>query len=290
MRAPSSCSRLPCEQGPCPTSPTSTSSFGTPSTSRSCWVVFMLPLLEEVRVSLKRDYQAAALESLRCLPHLRRLVLKCQEPLRVAPAFPPFIPPSLKSLSLDVGITRALESLLHELPALLEASGAGLEELEMAGCDPDLWRQELSAQGGHALAQVLRECSSTLKILEFQDPGGRFGPACISGLLTGLMSCCATLEVLRCPWALFSALPATCPALPRLTELHVRCGRVDIDLDSPAWDIMADGRLPALASFSATGFKGLVWGQGAGRLAGAFEGVAGTLRRLTLIGTGTSGG
>jgi hypothetical protein len=38
------------------------------------------------------------------------------------------------------------------------------------------------------------------------------------------MSCCDTLEVLHCPWAVFSALPATCPTFPRLTELHLEGG------------------------------------------------------------------
>jgi hypothetical protein len=64
----------------------------------------------------------------------------------------------------------------------------------------------------------------------------------------------------------------------------------DLDTAPLVWDIMAKGRLPALASFSADFYPESVrgWGDGYGarkvgrRLRRAFEAVAGTLRRLTL--------
>jgi hypothetical protein len=124
-----------------------------------------------------------------------------------------------------------------------------------------------------------------------------FGTACNRELARGLVSCCDTLEVLECHLAVFSALPATCPTLPRLTELSLRGGAdEDVSLLSPAWDIMANGRLPALATLELSipleFFVSAQEGEGATeglviRLARALEAVAGTLRRLTLIVFGT---
>jgi hypothetical protein len=60
-----------------------------------------------------------------------------------------------------------------------------------------------------------------------------------------------------------------------------------IDLTSPVWDLMASGRMPDLAELCLH-CKQLSWGhcgkgaQGGYRLARALEGVAGTLKRLTL--------
>jgi hypothetical protein len=114
-------------------------------------------------------------------------------------------------------------------------------------------------------------------------------------LVPGLVSCCATLEVLHCPWSVFSALPATCPAFPRLNELALH-GSDDeaIDLASPAWGVVANGRLPALATldiYSETTFKWSARSEGEGLqateavllLARAFEAVAGTLKLLALF-------
>jgi hypothetical protein len=115
--------------------------------------------------------------------------------------------------------------------------------------------------------------------------------ACTLELWSGLMSCCATLEVLHCSWPVFSALPATCPTFPRLNELCFSGGPGEgIDLASPAWDIVANGRLPALATlivdsvddFVSSSVEGEGAGEGGGRMARAFEAVGGTLRRLTL--------
>jgi hypothetical protein len=247
----------------------------------------MLPLLEEVQVGIKADDedQVAALEHVRRLEHLQRLRLMFGRAREAA--FPPFIPPSLKALLLFIHPVETLEALLRELPSMLQASGVGLEMFYVA-----IYNQ-LSAEGGAALAHVLHTCSSTLKTVHLQGldshGGGLLGTACIPELVAGLLRCCATLEVLWCPWSVFSALPATCPTFPRLTKLCIDLQKGRVDCTSPAWDIMATGRLPALASLKISHPTGMLWGQGGGRLARALEAVGGTLRKLSLSGAGPLG-
>jgi hypothetical protein len=175
-----------------------------------------LGLLEEVRVWMKQDdgEQLAALEHLRRLPHLRRLTL--YEPPRGA--FPCFIPPSLKSLNLTIRPLGLLESLLRELPSMLQASGAALEEISLWGSS------QIYVEFGAVLAQVLRACSSTLKTLTLTQFCGPLLSECAREMVPGFVSCCDTLEVLHCPWAVFGALPATGPSFPRLTELNLGGG------------------------------------------------------------------
>jgi hypothetical protein len=65
-----------------------------------------------------------------------------------------------------------------------------------------------------------------------------------------------------------------------------------VDLASPAWDVVASGRLPALASLDIADYhrlsltQGPEGGEGGGRLSRACEAVAGTLKRLRLAGRG----
>jgi hypothetical protein len=242
----------------------------------------MLGLLEEVHVSLDEAKQAKAMEHLRCLPQLRVLRLVCD---RKCQHFPLFIPPTLKTLILEIKKRVCLECLLRELPSMLQASGAKLDEIELCCAE------ELRADDGAALAQVVRACSPTLKALKLTEDDGLLGTAYIPGLLPGITSCCDTLEVLQCPWALFNALPFTCPTFPRLTELHLE-GVIDENAPSTlrVWDIMSDGRLPALTSFYTRVFSESVLRRGGGwrervrPVADAFEAVAATLTRLTLAG------
>jgi hypothetical protein len=227
----------------------------------------------------------AALEHLRCLPHLRSLRLWLDRgALEVA--FPPFIPPSLKELDLNITDGTVFESLLRELPSMLQASGASLEAIELSSLG------EVRAECGAAIAQVFRTCSSTLKTVKMILYWGPFpGAVCFRELALGLTSCCHTLEVLHCPWEVFSALPATCPSFARLGNLTLSGAGEAIDLASPAWDTMANGRLPALADL-------YVWashdfkltrvderegaGEGQGRFSCALGAVAGTLKKLSL--------
>jgi hypothetical protein len=111
----------------------------------------MLRLLEnaEVIVNPADEEQLAVLEQLRHLPHLRCIIMSYKEiEDAVEGTFPPFIPPSLKTLFLEFSPAQAMEALLRDLPSLLRASGASLEEIEIEV--PNL----LSAQGGAALGQA----------------------------------------------------------------------------------------------------------------------------------------
>jgi hypothetical protein len=133
----------------------------------------MLRRLEEVTVSIDMgcSEQAAALEHLRRLKHLRSLQLTCYTRRRVAFPFPSFIPASLKTLDLLVVPTGLLNSLLRQLPSVLWAGGATLEAIKLD-------RMELPYnEWGAALAQVLRSCSYTLKGLEFEEQKERMSPA-----------------------------------------------------------------------------------------------------------------
>jgi hypothetical protein len=271
----------------------------------------MLPLLEEVYVTIKPDdeRQMAMLGQLRSHPRLQWLELQWFDsedfadsddseeadlPPFIPPSltFPPFIPPSLKTLSLRIGGTAAaLEWVFRQLPSMLQASGANLEEIWSSLED------EPPAGCGAALAQVFRTCSSTLKTVRLMRSGDMvFGGACASVVAAGLTSCCATLEALHCPLAVFSALPATGPAFPRLTELFLLGGENDdVNVAPPTWGAMTNGRLPALSELlvgTCQGFLlgGRLEGEGGGlgghRVARALEAVAGTLTKLTLMAVG----
>jgi hypothetical protein len=232
----------------------------------------MLRRLERLEVSS----HPADLGPLRCCPHLRLLDLKYDDVPEAGsrpPFIPPFIPASLKSLILDIRHVATFESLLCELPFMLQASGAALEEIQITTGLP--WSAVFSAEGGAALAQVLRTCASSLKTFRLKAHT-RESSGCIRHLETGLMSCCGTLEVLDCSWEVFTALPANCPSFTRLTRLV---------LDWPrglTWDVIASGRVPALATLSVQVSREMVVGEGGGVLARALASVRGTLRGLVL--------
>jgi hypothetical protein len=133
-----------------------------------------LRMVEELHVATRgfgnAEEPLRALEHLRQLPLLRELTIE-GEHAPVAPAvFPAFIPPSLKTLTLNFHQAPLLESLLLQLPPMLQASGAGLEEIKFSPLEP-------SAACGAALARVLNTCSPTLKTLHIvgetpKGPGG----------------------------------------------------------------------------------------------------------------------
>jgi hypothetical protein len=241
-----------------------------------------LRLLEEVHAELTiAKAFPSSMEHLRQLPHLRDLTIRGLEVSIPAAVFPAFIPPSLKTLTLDHLRGPVLESLLLQLPPMLQASGAGLEELQVISS----WA--ICAESGVALARVLHTCSSTLKIFSVIDTAVSTRPLdrpCADEVALGLVSCCEGLERLEVPWEVFSRLPPTCPPFARLTHLRVTAGAYDpIDLASPVWNLVASGLLPALADLHLEGRKELSWERDGGcRLARALEGMAGTLRQLTL--------
>jgi hypothetical protein len=205
--------------------------------------------------------------------------------------FPPFIPLSLKTLTLKVVPSCRLEPLLCGVASMLQTSNVTLDafKIELRG-NASYPTFHSSTEGGAALAQVLHACSSTLKTLQL--PGWGFCDAYVFELRPCLISCCDTLEVLHCHGGLFTALPATCPIFPRLTELRLERGADDkgFYLVQQQWDVMINGRLPALTSLSLPYIYGYFSGKGESaregcrQLTRAFEAVAGTLRRLTLTG------
>jgi hypothetical protein len=258
-----------------------------------------LKLLETVTLVIEPHDEAElpALGHLRCLSHLRCLCLQWdlqwdeeseeeeEEEEVQEVAFPPFIPPSLQSLNLTVEKRVYAEALLRVLPSTLRASGAMVEEVTVK------MPSDVSAEGGASLAEVLRTCSSTLKSVRLLNIRRNLSDtAYVPELVPGITSCCDKLEVLHCHWAVFSALPATCPTFPRLTTLHLLGGAEEIAFTPEVWDTVANGGLPALASFSSIVTVEPAPGAGevVGRLSRALEAVAGTLKSLTL--TGSLGG
>jgi hypothetical protein len=248
----------------------------------------MLPLLQTVKLQVTHPEQVSAFDHLRQLRHLRSLWLSSRGAL--GPAFPPFPPPSLKALTLEIDDAATIESLLDQLPSALRTRGTRLEEIDVR-TSPFI-PGGLRAECGDALAEVLCACSSTLKIFRVKNLLLRVpGPTRIPPLTPGLFSCCPTLEVLHCPWDAFSALPATCPTFPRLTELVLSGGPgEDIDGTLTVWDIMASGRLPALATLVISRVHRAWWEDwtgvdSAGPMAGAFEAVGRTLKKLAFSGS-----
>jgi hypothetical protein len=249
----------------------------------------LLRRLEDVNVDMKASdrEQLAALAHLRHLPHLRSLHVSLSGPPdAVFRPFPVFIPPSLKCLILSGYPAAALESVLRDLPFMLRTSGASLEELR-------LWNsKEQSAASGTTFAQVLRACSSTLRVVSmphcFECPSG--GAAFYSEVVPGLIRCCDKLQVMNCPWSVFRALPAACPSFTRLTSLHLAASRDLIEFTSPLWDLMANGRMPVLAALIIDSEDKPSWGREEREkinswdspLVRALEAVAGTLKRFKL--------
>jgi hypothetical protein len=150
---------------------------------------------------------------------------------------------------------------------MLEASGTGLEEIRVSDVIG------LSAEGGAALARVLRACSATLKDVSLHGKWCYWLKlAFASEVAPGLASCCETLERLHVLWEIFRWLPPTFPAFTRLTHLILRADIESIDLTSRVWDVTASGRMPALTDLELQYSDGLSWGnEGECRLPCALE-------------------
>jgi hypothetical protein len=172
-------------------------------------------------------------------------------------AFTPFIPPSLKRLTLCSMPAACLGS-------LLQASGATLQEVDVA------LTLAHSVEGG--LVRVFHTCSPTLKTLRLSrgygsarvvGPGNApiISPFVAPELALGLVSCCEGLERLHVPGRVFESLPPTCPAFKRLTHLHLKDDNEPIDLTSPVWDRVASGLLPALADLHLQAAAPMRWGK-----------------------------
>jgi hypothetical protein len=257
--------------------------------------------------------QSAALGLVRQLPALAKLELEIHgggnddededddlEPPEVQ--WPPFIPPSLKTLGLGWWSRRepAAEQLMRALPGMLGASGAALERLKVTMPDT----QDELGDGLFYLAQLLRHCSPTLKHLHLSAWAAE-GIIVATGdgdyedvqmdqlrmewaeLLAGV-SACRELKVLVLPIIEVETVFPPGTAFARLTHLEIS----DCERDWPPyechagvvtlWEVMASGGLPALAHFKLQ-LEGL-WGSGEmmSRVAPALEAVAGTLTHLHL--------
>jgi hypothetical protein len=216
--------------------------------------------------------------------------------------WPPFTPPSLKTLRLNSdrfpGCDDPLgRSLRAALPGVLEASGARLERLEVT------LPSHFTAIGDGLvhLAQALRCCSPTLKAFHLSTEDDYVKIICDGDdsaaeaerrrvgwaeLLSGV-SACRELQVLALPHIGIGPLFPPGTVFARLTHLqisdHEREHPPDDARGVGLWELMASGGLPALATLKVT-----VLGESVGaeevrtRLAPALEAVAGTLTHLHL--------
>jgi hypothetical protein len=211
-----------------------------------------LRMVEELLVATSglggAEEHLRAFELLRQLSCLRSLKIEGERGREneVEATFHAFIPPSLKTLTLRYHQAPLLEALLRQLPSMLEASGAGLEEIRSCS---DV---RLSAESGAGLARVLHTCSATLKTLHISTSNPYIRdlyPAFRAKIAPGLVSCCEGLERLEVPWGSFKSLPPTCPPFTRLIRLDLDEPGT-ISLTSPVWDRVASGLLPALTELS----------------------------------------
>jgi hypothetical protein len=247
--------------------------------------------------------QLAALGLVRQLPALATLELLTDSDGGEPVQWPPFVPPSLKTLRIKYDLDQPVisRSLLRALPSMLEASGATLECLELN--IPCSFRS--LGDGLVHLAQALRVCSPTLKSFRLSavdadgdDLGKYAGDPDREGyadrverlrvqwtdLLAGV-STCRELEVLELlPVEVKPVFPPG-TAFARLTELKV----VDYEPEHPSdggvmglWEVMASGGMPALAKLTVR-LQGR-WGaeEVKTRVVPAFEALAGTFKRLCL--------
>jgi hypothetical protein len=257
-----------------------------------------LGALHELRVTLNcsDEPQLAALGLVRELPALAKLDVSVVRSDRFPVQWPYFIPPSLKSLFLDVTAGALAPRLLPHLPGMLGASGARLERLQLfLPCD---FRGVDDVTLGH-VAQTLGFCSPTLEgfylgtpsdwvwIEGEQDYAGQVEELRLvwADVLAGV-SACRELQVLVLPDIGMESLFPPGTAFRRLTELKT----IDYAREHPPeagvmglWELVASGGLPALVKLSVE-LKGR-WGgveEVRSRVAPAFEAVAGTLMHLNL--------
>jgi hypothetical protein len=238
--------------------------------------------------------QLAALGLVRQLPALTKLEVRAygyrDEPV---PQWPPFIPPSLISLGIELEMYRSYnnESLLRALPGMLEASGARLERLEVIL--PSSF--EAIGDGLVHVAQALRCCSSTLKefrlttegrtVIRIEDGQEARLREQWADVMAGV-SACRELQVLVLPHIKVESLFPPGTAFRRLTHLEISDHEREHPPDAGVmglWELVASGGLPALAKLDIS-FEGR-WGgveEVRSRVVPAFEAMAGTLTHLYL--------
>jgi hypothetical protein len=250
------------------------------------------------QLSKERKPQLAALGLVRGLPALSRLELQLQGGSSTPAQWPPFMPPTLKALRIDVSACGTVgESLLAALSGMLEASGATLERLEIHIHTSF----ESIGDGLVHVAEAVRCCSPNLTGCLLATDHSR--PLYIE---RGAADNAETRERLRVQWGGVLAALSTCrqletlvlPSVPteplfppgtafaRLTHLEIS----DYEREHPPsagamglWELMASGGLPALARLYVP-LEGRWMGaeEVKARVAPALEAVAGTLTHLCL--------
>jgi hypothetical protein len=251
--------------------------------------------------------QLAALGLVRQLPALAKLevVMRGENSWWGNPNpahWPPFLPPSLRALRIVTRAHPVSESFLPALPALLEASGARLERLEI---DLPEGFQSLNGELVH-VAQALRCCSPTLKalllttengaiLIDEDEPDDEIYQERVERLrvqwadvLAGVSACRELQGLLIPPYMKVEPLFSPRTVFGRLTHLHIRSWSEDPKTDDAGaigvWELMASGGLPALATLKVR-LQGQAWEKAEevrSRVAPAFEAVAGTLTHLDL--------
>jgi hypothetical protein len=230
--------------------------------------------------------QLAALGLVRQLPALVKLDISLMNDCGdIALQWPPFLPPSLKALYIDLfeEENRVVhESFLCALPGMLGASGARLERFEIN------IPSDFAALGDGLLhlAQTLRCCSPTLKVFLFgtsdyflrvlkeaQNHGSQMERLRVQWAdVLAAVSACRELRVLALPHIDVEPLFPAGTAFGRLTNLEISLFDVEISDQERErwrdagvvglWELMASGGLPALTKLSAR-FEGQ-WGGGGG--------------------------
>jgi hypothetical protein len=246
----------------------------------------------QLSISLQSDdgdqEQLAALGLARQLPSLSRLEVYIRGYSHVPVQWPPFVPPTLKTLRIDVMCEsrQIVEPFLCALPGMLEHSGARLDRLEvLLPCD-----LSYLGDGLVHLAQALRCFSLTLKtlLLDMNNRCDLRGFPCNMQWadVMAAVSTCRELQVLVLPRIEGEPLFPPGTAFARLTHLEM----TDFKREHPPgagvmglWELMASGGLPALAKLSVRPNGG--WGdveKVRSRVVPALEAVAGTLTHLQL--------
>jgi hypothetical protein len=200
--------------------------------------------------------QLAALGLVRQLPALVGLNLKdstCR--VRDNPVqWPPFIPPSLRALCIDVSKAQPEESVLGALPGILVASGARLERLKVV-----IRSSTRAVEDGLVdLAQALLCCSTTLK--EFHLSTGFMKRRAEDSErlrvqwadLLASVSSCHELQVLVLPAIMIEPLFPPGTAFVRLTHLEITDYEGELPPDGAVgadgvWGASRPGQAPLMA-------------------------------------------
>jgi hypothetical protein len=230
--------------------------------------------IEWIQVSSRMEapqVERAALGYLRTFPALKEIVYNmCHGD--IAP--PPFIPPSLEVLSLHCQACNDAVLFLGSLPPMIESSGAKLRRLI-------LYFEKLdNADTARCVGRLLQACSSTLQEVEVHVESTSESAA---ELAEGLASC-THLDRLTAPIGTFAVMPPGRNVTFSLVQLKLSgvLGDDRILSSLALWGLMAQGGFPNLSSLD-MGSRDWRWEAELGpAMVTAFEGVAGTLKELSL--------